>query len=336
MENGCMHIKLINTTLAESGYDIPVFGGGHYCFNLIHVTAIVCLLLTLFSAFGVIILLYKSKAGKRFMKWHKHERFLLYRCICDISYGIVHTLDHVQIVITKDHIRPSGLCSVYGMLLVNICLSESLFSLMSALNAFMSVYFRKDVNFGDKDWKLLLLLSLGPFVAVFPLSFLHVFGPNGNFCAFDSVKGVIANTILCTGIMGAVLIALSTIYVFTWYRIFTESRNLKTNLGNSSSVRKATLRSAKAMCLFVVVYIIQWTPITVYGTWQLISDVPYELFLAIVLMTNLSGVYSGVIWLFYMSNKNSVSNQGHGETNLDMTARKDRSTNYTEQRFSNK
>ena len=130
------------------------------------------------------------------------------------------------------------------------------------------------------------------------------------------------------------MVALSTIYVFTWYRIYTESRKLKSNLGNNCSV--TTLKSAKAMCLFVVVYVIQWTPITLYGTWQLISDVPFELYVAIVSTTNLSGVYSGAIWLFYMSNKSSVSNQGHGETNLDMPARTRRSTNYPEQRSSNK
>lgn len=175
MEKECLY----NTTLAESGYDIPVLSIGHYCFNVIHVMAIVCLLLTLCSAVGVIILLCKSKAGKTFMKWHKHERFMLYRCICDISFAFIHTLDHGQILITKDHVRPSGLCSVYGMLLINICISESLFSFTSALNAFITVYFRKNVNFGNKDWKLLLFLTLGPFWGIFLLSFFHVFGPSG-------------------------------------------------------------------------------------------------------------------------------------------------------------
>ncbi|CAG2211642.1 unnamed protein product [Mytilus edulis] len=189
----------------------------------------------------------------------------------------------------------------------------------------------KNVNYGNKDWKLLLLLGVGPFSVVAVMSALHVFGPSGWFCAFDSVNGAIANIIVSTGMMGAILVALSTLYVFTWYRIYTESRKIKTNLGNSGSVRNAALKSAKAMCLFVVVYIIQWTPVTVYGTWQLISDVPFGLFLAVVIMTNLSGVYSGAIWLFNMSNKNSVSNKSTGEANLDMTVGRGRSTYYTDQ-----
>lgn len=133
------------------------------CFNVIHVTAIVCLLLSLSSAVGVIILLYKSRAEKSFMKWHKHERFLIYRCICEISYSFVHTLDHAQTLITKDHGRPSRLCTLYAMLIVITCISETLFSLTSAFNGFLSVYFRKNVNFGNKDWKLILLLGVEPF-----------------------------------------------------------------------------------------------------------------------------------------------------------------------------
>ncbi|XP_052084935.1 uncharacterized protein LOC127722131 [Mytilus californianus] len=315
MDKECMHI---NTTLAESGYDIPVFGVGHYCFNVIHVTAIVCLLLSLCSAVGVIILLCKSRTGKSFMKWHKYERFLLYRCICDISYGFVHTLDHVQILITKDHVRLSGLCSLYAMLIVNTCISEALFSLTSALNAFLSVYFRKNVNFGNKDWKLLLILGLGPLLVVALMSSLHVFGPSGFFCAFDSVNGVIANAVVSTGLTSAILVALSTLYVLTWYRIHTETKELKTQLSKNGCARSATVKSAKAMCLFVVVYIIQWTPLSVSGTWQLISDVPFGLFLAVVIMTNLSGVFSGTICLFNMSNKISVSNQELGEIKQHM------------------
>ncbi|CAC5363759.1 unnamed protein product [Mytilus coruscus] len=136
---------------------------------------------------------------------------------------------------------------------------------------------------------------------------------------------------MSTGLTSAILVALSSLYVLTWYRIYTETKELKTQLNKNGSARSATLKSAKAMCLFVVVYIIQWTPLSVYGTWQLISDVPFGLFLAVVVMTNLSGVFSGTICLFNMSNKISVSNQGHGETNLDMAASKGRSTYYTDQ-----
>ncbi|CAG2211641.1 unnamed protein product [Mytilus edulis] len=160
-----------------------------------------------------------------------------------------------------------------------------------------------------------------------PIGELHILREDVlHSCAFDSVKGVIANAVMSTGLITAILVALSTCYVLTWYRIYTETKKLKTQLNNNGCSRSATLKSAKAMCLFVVVYIIQWTPLSIYGTWQLISDVPFGLFLAVVIMTNLSGVYSGAICLFNMSNKNSVSNKSTGEANLDMTIGKGRST----------
>ena len=127
-------------------------------------------------------------------------------------------------------------------------------------------------------------------------------------CGFDSVKGEIANAILSTGSMSAILVSLSIMYVLTWWRIYIEAKKLKTSIPDGGSSRNATLRSAKAMCLFVAVYIIQWTPLCIYGTWQMISEVPFSLVLAVVLSTNLGGILSGLIYLLNSKSRNSVSN----------------------------
>jgi hypothetical protein len=127
-------------------------------------------------------------------------------------------------------------------------------------------------------------------------------------CGFDSVKGEIANAILSTGSMSAILVSLSIMYVLTWWRIYIEAKKLKTSIPDGGSSRNATLRSAKAMCLFVAVYIIQWTPLCIYGTWQMISEVPFSLVLAVVLSTNLGGILSGIIYLLNSKSRNSVSN----------------------------
>lgn len=125
---------------------------------------------------------------------------------------------------------------------------------------------------------------------------------------FDSVKGIIANIVLSTGLTSVVLLALSVFYILTWRRIYKEAEVIRVQLGNQGISRSATLKSAKAMCLFVVVYIIQWTPVIIYGTWQLISNVPFELFVAVVMMTNLSGFFSGIIYIINRLKSNSVSN----------------------------
>ena len=119
---------------------------------------------------------------------------------------------------------------------------------------------------------------------------------------------MIANAILCTGSISAILVSLSILYVLTWWRIYIEAKKLKTSIPDGGSSRNATLKSAKAMCLFVAVYIIQWTPLCIYGIWQLISKVPFSLLLAVALLTNLGGILSGVIYLMNSKRRNSVSN----------------------------
>jgi hypothetical protein len=59
METECHPAK--NTSFAENGYDIPVFGVGHSCFYAIHVTAMCCLILSLISAIAVIFALFKTQ-----------------------------------------------------------------------------------------------------------------------------------------------------------------------------------------------------------------------------------------------------------------------------------
>jgi hypothetical protein len=68
-------------------------------------------------------------------------------------------LDHIQILIAQDHVRPPGLCNVYTTILINACMCESSFSL-----AFLSIAFRTNVDFGQRDWKLLVnVCVIGPF-----------------------------------------------------------------------------------------------------------------------------------------------------------------------------
>ena len=173
METECHPAK--NTSFAENGYDIPVFGVGHSCFYAIHVTAMCCLILSLISAIAVIFALFKTQKKTSFMKWPKHERFLVYRCICNSVYCGIHMLDHIQILIAQDHVRPTGLCNVYTTILINACMCESSFSL-----AFLSIAFRTNVDFGQRDWKLLVnVCVIGPFSLALMVSLMDVLGPTG-------------------------------------------------------------------------------------------------------------------------------------------------------------
>ena len=125
-------------------------------------------------------------------------------------------------------------------------------------------------------------------------------------CVFDSVKGVTANTVLITGIGLFMIVSLSIIYTLTWLKIHVETKQLRASIGSALS-RAASLNSAKVMCFFIIVYLIQWTPLIIYSTWQLLGDVSFYLYLTVVISTNLGGVLSGIIFLITQAKRTSVS-----------------------------
>lgn len=169
-----------DNTFARSGYDIPLHGIGHSCFYTIHVLALVCLIMSLSSAVTVIVVLFKSQTRKPFNTWQKHDRFLIYRCMCDMLYSLVHALDHVHVILTLDHVRPAGLCTLYAIILIDSCVTEASLSFVSALNAFVSIYFRRNFDFGRRDWKLVCnIFVIGPFSLALIVCPMDVLGPNG-------------------------------------------------------------------------------------------------------------------------------------------------------------
>jgi hypothetical protein len=53
-------------------------------------------------------------------------------------------------------------------------------------------------------------------------------------------------------------------------------------------------RAAKTMSLFVVAFFVQWLPMSLYGIWQLIDDVPQLLFSFVTTFSNVGGILNGI------------------------------------------
>ena len=51
------------------------------------------------------------------------------------------------------------------------------------------------------------------------------------------------------------------------------------------------------MSLFVTAFFVQWWALTVYGAWQLASEVPQILFQAVTTFSNLGGVLNGIVFI---------------------------------------
>lgn len=163
----------------RNGYDLPLFGIDDHKFYAIHIPALICILLSLVS---VILVLYASFRDQRFTKffsWTKCERFVVYIAICDGMYNICHSMDHIHILTTMDHVKPKQLCEFYGFNLIVFITAQILMVNIVAINAFVLVYFRKKLNFGEYDWKLLLWMFGVSLIAASIALGISVIGPNG-------------------------------------------------------------------------------------------------------------------------------------------------------------
>lgn len=94
-----------------------------------------------------------------------------------------------------------------------------------------------------------------------------------------------------------VLVLNSVFYVLTWWRIYQEGKRLRDTIGENAAAIKASHKAAKNMSLFVTAFFVQWWALTVYGAWQLASEVPQILFQAVTTFSNLGGVLNGIVFI---------------------------------------
>ena len=176
MENST---NLSSVKVLESGYDLPVYGLANGQFLTIHIPALSFIFLSLISAISVLVVSFKLQSYKTFYSWTKSERFVVYLAICDGLFNIAHSMDHLHIVIVRDHVYPKELCEFYGFMITVFISAQNLMVNVVAFNAFILIYFRKNLDFGPYDWRLVLYTFGVPFVAATTAAILGTLGPNG-------------------------------------------------------------------------------------------------------------------------------------------------------------
>ena len=162
------------------GYDIPLYGIENGSFYFIHIPAIVCIVASFTSAVVSIVWSRRRNRLRSFFKsWTKSERFIVYMAVCDGLFNVTHFMDHMHILIAKDMVRPKELCQWYGFNIAVFITSQHLMVNLFAVNAFMLIYFDRNLNFGKCDWKLLAWIFGVPFVGALVAGVLDELGPNG-------------------------------------------------------------------------------------------------------------------------------------------------------------
>ncbi|XP_062593175.1 uncharacterized protein LOC134254654 [Saccostrea cucullata] len=292
MENNTYRPK----TIVKDGYDLDVYGLDTQWFLFIHIPALCCIFLSLFTASAVIIASFRSQT-RSFFSWTRSERFVVYFSLCDAFFNLTHSMDHLQMVITKGHVYPRELCEFYAFFLCGIIAVQLLMTNVAAINAFGLIYLQKQFKLGKYDWKLLLYTFGVPFVMSLCAVSLGYYGPSGSYCAFDAVKGTLASIFFVTVPITTVLVINVVLYTLTWWKIHVESKRIKAMLGTEAQTVRASYNAAKLMSLFVTVFFIQWWALGIVSVWQNFSKVPQEFFTVIVIFTNLGGVYNGAVYI---------------------------------------
>lgn len=122
-------------------------------------------------------------------------------------------------------------------------------------------------------------------------------------CYFDAVKGAVANIFFTTVPMTTVLVANVVLYVLTWWKIHTESKRIKTMLGNEAQTVRASHKAAKLMSLFVAAFFVQWWALGIAIVWYKFAVVPKEFHTITVIFANIGGVVNGFVYIIIQRRK---------------------------------
>lgn len=287
----------VTEAILRSGYDLPVYGLANGQLLYIHIPALTCISLSFICVVIVLTLSFRHKSYKTFFRWTRSERFVVYLALCDGGFNLAHFTDHLHIVIVRNHVYPKELCEFYGFNLAVFVSAQNLMVNIVAINAFVLIYFSKQIPFGKKDYRLLLWTFGAPFLFSALAGILGQLGPNGTFCYFDGVKGTVANLFFTTVPLALILVMNIVLYILTWIRIHKETKRL--HLGDSSQLMSANFTAARNMSLFVVAFFIQWWAMAIFGVWAYVTpdNVPQLLFHLVTTFSNIGGILNLIVYL---------------------------------------
>ena len=174
--NGSESITKNHTVPFDPGY-LPVMGLPGTDFYLIHICAIASLVTSICFSAGTMTYLTRSRRLP-FFRRTIGERLTIYLAVIDVLFGTIHLIDHLFMLITKQHV-PDIPCSIFGFLLVTLITAQALMVMVVAILAFIMVVWEKRINFGKYDWRILSFASGIPLAAAIVLVSAGWLGPQG-------------------------------------------------------------------------------------------------------------------------------------------------------------
>lgn len=165
-------LSVVLTTTTE----LPVIGVNDYGFDLIHITAIISLAISILVSACVV--LYLLTTGVSLKKKTVGERLAIHLATCDLLYSISHMLDHAYMAAVRGH-PPDSVCVPFAYFLAEFILAQAFLISFTAINAFILVVKEKRMNLGTFDWKLLAGAYGIPAIGMTIWAALGWLGPSG-------------------------------------------------------------------------------------------------------------------------------------------------------------
>ena len=170
--------NMTNETVMEEVSQIVVIGWPSYEFYLIHGTGLVFLAVSIIFSCGVLAYMLRPGRTISFYSELIGERLVVYLAICDLLYSVSHSMDHVAMTILKEH-PPEIVCTIFGAILNEFAMAQSLMITYVAANAFSMVVMERKINTGVYDWRLLVAVFGIPAAGVVVIGSFGFYGPSG-------------------------------------------------------------------------------------------------------------------------------------------------------------
>ncbi|XP_060072829.1 uncharacterized protein LOC132552658 [Ylistrum balloti] len=290
----------------KSGYDERPLGLDSGQFYVIHVTALIAISASFICAIIVIVLSLKQHKYKNFFDRTKSERLIVYTATCDATFNVIHSAEHIQMIVTTNFVYPIELCRLHGFMTLQLGFAQVILVLFVAVNIFCMMFLRKNISFGKYDWKLFLTVILCPFLVGVGSLIAGAIGPNGAYCLLDSVTARKVNFYITTLPICLVLGNNAILYGLTLYKIRSETNRLAKSLGGFTGSVTRTHVAAKKMFLFMISFCVQWWAIAVYGVWLMFAKGPISLYIISTFFGNAGGVWNAVVYIMIRRKRRKI------------------------------
>ena len=173
--------RVVNSTSSppKDGYSLRVCGLRNGQFVTLHTIALTCIFISLLSVVFILISSFTHQSVRTFFNWSKTERFVVYLAACIAIFNTLHSISHLHVLITRNHVYPRALCEFYAFTILWVVAAQFLIVHIICINGFVLIWHKKKLQFGVYDWKLTSCVFGVPFIISIAALSTEVLGPTG-------------------------------------------------------------------------------------------------------------------------------------------------------------